>query len=145
MNLQKRISFAIILEFYLVLCVQAWKPFSIFGSPKSATETDNLRNELERIKEYRHVENRRELEREARPFLEKQPLQVPTSILKLINDLKVKKLPQDVSDASTNWFDFFSTFTAMDLVMMMFSSISLVFGTVYIIWRHNPLASKVEK
>ena len=106
-------------------------------SHKSAKE---LKKELEKAKQDRHVEIRREFEREATSYLEHTKPQINLNLLSM-------KIPKAVAlnNIETSWFEFFSTFTLMDYVTGLFSLVALSFGSVYFIWRNNPFAAKIEK
>lgn len=114
------------------------------GDGSRSSEVDKLKKELEMERIKRHVEIRRELEKDATPFLEDGRMKLnlnvanAANILDSVNSKPLKSIP-------TSWMDFMSTFSLIDLVMGIFSVMALGFGSVYVIWRINPLASKVEK
>lgn len=122
----------------LISCISSWI---------SATSVDSEPNykkmyELEQIK--RHVEIRRELEKEATPFLvdgKKKFIDFAAFRQYFANNSNPKKL----EGIPTTWSSFFSTFSLVDFAMGTFSVIALGLGSFYMIWRLNPLASKVEK
>ena len=115
------------------------------GSKKTRNKNaicDDCRNKLllEKAKQDRHVEIRREFEREATSYLEHTKPQINLNLLSM-------KIPKAVAlnNIETSWFEFFSTFTLMDYVTGLFSLVALSFGSVYFIWRNNPFAAKIEK
>lgn len=96
--------------------------------------------ELEQMK--RHVEIRRELEKEATPFIvEVNKGFDATRLVGICPNFKESKL----SGIPTTWSDFLSAFSFVDFVMGTFSLVALGLGSFYVVWRLNPFASKVEK
>ena len=97
---------------------------------KLALETEQIR---------RHLEIRRELERDATPFLEDKPIdKIKAETLKNSNSSGLKPL-------TSSWMEFLTTFSFFDLFMGIFSLMVLCFGSFYYVWRMNPFAPKVEK
>lgn len=127
MNIKSNIFIVLILSCFLLLKV-------------SGTNVIDYRNEFEKARMARHVEIRRELEREATPFLEMTKINFPFAAFSI--NIRTKA---GVNDIKTTWQDFFSTFTLLDYITGIFSVVSLSFGTIYVIYRSNPFADKVEK
>ena len=90
--------------------------------------------EAERIA--RHIEIRRELEREATPFLYESPnLEIPKT------DPGSPGRPRTVAIV-TSWLEYFGTCSVIDLVAGIFSTLSLVMGGGYLLWKMNPFLGK---
>ena len=103
-------------------------------------ELKELKDELDNEKIKRHIEIRKELEKEATPFLEHAP------DLFNLNFLQFKfPVSANIKDEKITWAEYFSNYSFVDIVMGMFSIIALGGGTVYIAWRFNPLADKIAK
>lgn len=87
----------------------------------------------------RHIEIRRELEKDATPFLENAP---PRSFVG--GKIQIGE-SENLKSLKTSWMDFLTTFSLIDLIMGIFSVVALGLGTVYFFWRMNPFADKIEK
>ena len=96
--------------------------------------------ELEQVK--RHIEIRRELEKEATPFIVGGKKTFDIASLMSIEGLSSSKTLVGIP---TTWTNFFSTFTFVDFVMGIFSLVALGLGSFYMLWRMNPFAPKVDK
>lgn len=110
---------------YQIICLFAFASiiFSVEG---------NL--EAERIA--RHIEIRRELEREATPFLYESPnLEIPKT------SPGSPGRPHTVAIV-TGWLEFFGNCSVIDLVAGIFSTLSLVMGGGYLLWKMNPFLGK---
>jgi hypothetical protein len=93
--------------------------------------------EMEQIK--RHLEIRRELERDATPFLEDVTLDNnDEGSMKTLKEGNLNPIP-------ISWMDFLTTFSLFDVSMGIFSLMALGFGSFYYVWRMNPFSSKIEK
>lgn len=93
--------------------------------------------EAERIA--RHIEIRRELEREATPFLYEAPnLEIPK-----INPGSAGR-PETVA-IEMSWLDYFGNCSVIDLVAGIFSTLSLIMGGGYLLWKMNPFLGKRVK
>jgi len=107
----------------------------VFGSGppidhKLVLETEQIR---------RHIEIRRELEKDATPFLEDTQLELDSSEQKKnYNYVQLNPIP-------TSWMEFLTAFSLFDLIMGIFSLLALGFGLFYFVWRMNPFTSKIEK
>lgn len=95
--------------------------------------------ETEQIK--RHLEIRRELEKDATPFLKDNQLAPDLSFMTKI----YSSAGFSLTSIPTSWMDFLTTFSLFDLTMGIFSLLALGFGLFYFVWRMNPFASKIEK
>lgn len=86
----------------------------------------------------RHNEVRRELEREATPFLvEGININIPLPRPDVIT-------PPVISNEISIW-ERLGDYSMVDLVAGLFSVLSLVFGCVYIVWKWNPFIGKKIK
>lgn len=93
--------------------------------------------ETEQIR--RHLEIRRELERDATPFLENTKMEkTKAEQKKTFKKGKLNPIP-------SSWMEFLTTFSLFDVIMGIFSLMVLGFGSFYYVWRMNPFAEKVEK
>lgn len=93
--------------------------------------------ETEQIR--RHLEIRRELERDATPFLEDTKMEKKEiEQKKILKEGKLNPIP-------ASWMEFLTTFSLFDVSMGIFSLMVLGFGSFYYVWRMNPLVEKVEK
>lgn len=148
MNVKNKLFIGLVVAFYFVMCSHATSMFSTFSNMFTPKSDGPLQKELEKAKRDRHIEIRRELEREATPFLEDTKSSISIQLLSKIAQFQMSMnsaFQDDIQSETTSWYDYLSAFSVMDLIMMMFSFISLGLGTIYIIWRNNPFASKVEK
>lgn len=107
----------------------------------SFVSTKNFEERFHEEEVKRHVEIRKELEREALPFLEYKPQELNMNMVNLDIDIFSSK----VENEDIGWIDYFSTYSYVDIVMGLFSAIVLGFGTFYFAWRLNPLANKIVK
>lgn len=93
--------------------------------------------ETEQIR--RHLEIRRELERDATPFLENTKMEkTKAEQNKTLKEGKLNPIP-------SSWMEFLTTFSLFDVFMGIFSLMVLGFGSFYYVWRMNPFVEKVEK
>lgn len=101
---------------------------------------DKLKVELDSEKIKRHIEIRKELEKEATPFLEHAPDLLNLNIFQF-------KFPvsKNIKDEKITWAEYFSNYSFVDIVMGIFSMVTLGGGTVYMALRFNPFADKIEK
>ena len=83
----------------------------------------------------RHNEIRRELEREATPFLfEGLNLDIP------LPKESVEK--QAVRSKKLSAWEYLGDYSVIDIVAGLFSILSLVSGTIYLLWKLNPFLGK---
>lgn len=94
--------------------------------------------ETEQIR--RHIEIRRELEKDATPFLKDTQFERDPSYMMRKNNKYGLLTP-----IPTSWMEFLTTFSLFDLTMGIFSLLALGFGSFYFVWRMNPFTSKNEK
>ena len=133
MNIQTQLIFS---SFLLSLIL-----FISLISASHETEYQKLIEEFKNEKILRHVEIRKELERDATPFLEHTAPKLNVDAL----NINLRTSSMELENIPTSWTEFLSTFALMDFIMGIFSLISLGFGTIYMILRFNPFADKVEK
>lgn len=109
----------------------------------SSAQVKKLEEELNLERLMRHVEIRRELEKEATPFLENAlKFEIPKlSVPSFLSAIA----PSQLDKKTVSWIEYFSAFSFIDLTMGIFSLVSLAFGSAYLAWRFNPFKSKIEK
>lgn len=113
------------------------------ASVLNASPNQDYQKELEFQEIKRHVEIRREMDKEATPFL----MSIPKPIVNfnLLNFESINLLTAGLKDESMTFMEKMAEYPFFDVLMMSFSVIFLGILSVYLLWRFNPLKERKPK